>query len=338
MAITQSGHSYRFPLLLRSLLIIALLWDGYFYASNAFSAEESGPMLDENSTVGEMMENPAFTGFSQRLLPKPNDAKYQSLPLNQVGKLMPYHSEFNPADIINGLNFLIKQHSRKNRVFYDYYSTAELNSSPDKRDTGLVFYKGRPNAPFVIVVPGGGFEYVGALHEGFPIAQTIAEQGFNAFVLIYRTGEGGIVATQDLAHAIDYIITHADQFEISIDHYAVWGGSAGARMAANIGSYLPINFGGISTTRPDCIVMLYTGHSDYTPNDPPTYVVVGERDWIASPTVMRNRVNSLRGLGIRAEFNLYPNIGHGFALGTGTSAQGWVYGALDFCRCEFERQ
>lgn len=53
---------------------------------------------------------------------------------------------------------------------------------------------------------------------------------------------------------------------------------------------------------------------------------------------MRNRVNALRRLGIRAEFNLYPNIGHGFALGTGTSAQGWVNGALDFCRSEFEKR
>ena len=335
MNIPQVNNRYRFSSL-RLILMIALLWGGYFYTSEAFGTEESSPMFGVNSTVGEMLEHPAFRDFSARLLPRSTDVSYQALPLNSVGKLMPYHSSFNTPDMVNALNFLIEQSSRNIQTFHNYYSSNELNLSPDKQDTGLVFYKGRPDAPFVIVVPGGGFEYVGALHEGFPIAQAIAEKGLNAFVLVYRTGQGGRVATQDLAHAIDYIISHSDHFEIDSEHYSIWGGSAGARMAANIGSYLPVAFGGLSMLRPDCIVMLYTGHGDYTPNDPPTYVVVGERDWIASPSVMRNRVIQLRRLGIKAEFNLYPSVGHGFALGTGTSAQGWIEGAFQFCRDAFE--
>lgn len=277
------GQIYRLFSVLRYLFIAILIGDGDLCAAKACSAEEIAPMLSVSSTVGDLVEHPLFRVFSQRLLPKPSDTKYQSLPLSQVGRLMPYHSEFNPVDIVNGVNFIIKQSARKKRIFYDYYSKTELNSSPDKQVTGLVYYKGRPNEPFVIVIPGGGFEYVGSLHEGFPIAQAIAEQGVNAFVLIYRTGKGNRAASQDLAHAIDYITANADRLEVDINHYALWGASAGARMAANIGSYLPKNFGGISTARPDCVVMLYTSHSDYTSNDPPTYVVVGERDWIASP-------------------------------------------------------
>jgi acetyl esterase/lipase len=333
MAIPHFLDRYRLsPLSL--LLFIVLFWDGYFYAVKAFGAEETGTMLDVQSMVGDIVDHPAFRGFSPRLLPNVDDVRFTSLPISQIDKLMPYHSNFNQTDIVNGLNFLIEQKDRGHDIFYDFYSVKEMNSSRDKRDTGLVFFKGKPNAPFVIVVPGGGFEYVGSLHEGFPIAKAIAEQGLNAFVVVYRTEQGGSVATQDLAHAIDYIISHTEQFEINANHYSIWGGSAGARMAANIGSYLPVSFGGQSTLRPDCIVMLYTGHSDYTANDPPTYVVIGERDWIASPSIMRNRVNQLRRLGIRAEFNIYPSVGHGFALGTGTTAQGWNDGALAFCRDE----
>jgi acetyl esterase/lipase len=331
MAIPQFYHCYRLsPLSL--LLVIALLGDGCFYAIKVFAAEETGAMLDEQSTVGEIVDHPAFRGFSARLLPNVDDVRFTSLPISQIDQLMPYHSNFNSHDIVNGLNFLIEQKDLGNDIFHDFYSVKEMNSSRDKRDTGLVFFKGKPNAPFIIVVPGGGFEYVGSLHEGFSIAQAIAEYELNAFVVVYRTKQGGRKAIQDLAHAIDYIISHSSQFEVDPKHYSIWGGSAGARMAANIGSYLPIGFGGKTSLRPDCVVMLYTGHSDYTENDPPTYVVIGERDWIAPPRIMRNRVEQLRRLGIRAEFNLYPSVGHGFALGSGTSAQGWIDGALTFCR------
>ena len=46
------------------------------------------------------------------------------------------------------------------------------------------------------------FSYVGSVHEGFPYAVAISNKGYNAFVLRYRTGQGGAVATQDLAAAI----------------------------------------------------------------------------------------------------------------------------------------
>mgnify|MGYP000741945528 FL=1 len=60
--------------------------------------------------------------------------------------------------------------------------------------------------------------------------------------------------------------------------------------------------------------MGYTGHSDYTRNDPPTYVVIGDNDAIASASVMRQRVENLQAIGIDAEFHLFPNLRHGFGL------------------------
>jgi acetyl esterase/lipase len=335
MTVSTNRQMYRLPQGLRYWFCGIFISSGYFYSVNAFGVEDRHSMFSVSNSVGDLVEHPLLAGFSERLLPRLTDAKQRSLHLDQVGKLMPYHSAFNPEDMVGALNRLITLRQQGQRVFYDYYSEPELNRSPDKRVTGLVYYKSKPNAPFVIVVPGGGFEYVGSLHEGFPIAKAIGDLGINAFVLVYRTGQGNRVATEDLAHAVDYITEHADEFEVNKDHYAVWGASAGARMVANIGSKSPLAFGGRTNQRPDCVVMLYTGHTSYTPNDPPTYAVVGERDWIASPDVMRTRINVLRALGIRAEFHEYPNIGHGFALGTGTSAQGWLNEALDFCWSEF---
>ena len=76
--------------------------------------------------------------------------------------------------------------------------------------------------------------------------------------------------------------------------------------------------------------MGYTGHTDYTRNDPPTYVVIGDNDGIASASVMWRRVENLRAAGIDAEFHLFPNLRHGFGLGIGTNAEGWEKEAVKF--------
>jgi acetyl esterase/lipase len=76
--------------------------------------------------------------------------------------------------------------------------------------------------------------------------------------------------------------------------------------------------------------MAYTGHSDLSFDEPPTFVVVGERDRIASASVMETRVSRLRKSGAKVEFHRYPNLGHGFGLGVGTSAEGWIADAIHF--------
>jgi pimeloyl-ACP methyl ester carboxylesterase len=73
-----------------------------------------------------------------------------------------------------------------------------------------------------------------------------------------------------------------------------------------------------------------TGHSEYTADEPPTFVVVGERDAIAPPSVMERRVAALRRAGTEVEFHQYSGLGHGFGPGTGTSADGWLDRAVRF--------
>lgn len=75
---------------------------------------------------------------------------------------------------------------------------------------------------------------------------------------------------------------------------------------------------------------MYTGQSDYTEDDPPTYVCVGENDGIANWRVMENRLKRMSALGIETEFHKYPGLGHGFGLGTGTVAEGWIEDAVTF--------
>jgi acetyl esterase/lipase len=171
---------------------------------------------------------------------------------------------------------------------------------------------------------------VASLHEGVPYAVEITRRGFNAFVLKYRAGQGGRIATEDLAAALTYIFRNFREFGVTTADYSLWGSSAGARMAASIGSHGTARFGGATLPRPSAVVLLYTGHSDLAPSEPPTFVAVGETDGIAPPAVMEKRIAALRRAGADVEYHRYPGVGHGFGLGVGTSAEGWIADAVRF--------
>jgi acetyl esterase/lipase len=296
--------------------------------------DDSRPMgidhLEAGSTLGDVLRHPAFSGFARHLLPWDGRSYDERLSLGQVGSLLPYHTHVDTAVTVAALNRMVDDAAAGRTIFYDVYSAAEMRSEPTKRNTGLFFVRGQPGAPFCVIAPGGGFSYVGSLHEGFPHASEISRFGYNAFVLKYRTGQGAEVATADLAAALAFVFRHAADLEVGTAGYSLWGSSAGARMAAAIGSHGTHSFGAPELPRPAMVVMAYTGHSDVGPNEPPTFVVVGENDYISPPATMRRRVDALRSAGTAVELREFPDVGHGFGLGVGTSAEGWVLDAVRF--------
>lgn len=136
---------------------------------------------------------------------------------------MPYHSHIHPAEIVETLNHMAAQRARGEAVFYEIYAEADKRRDPGKRHTGIFMFKGRDNAPFAMIAPGGGFAYVGSLHEGFPIAKRVAAQGYNAFVVKYRAGAGGQAATQDMARAVAFVRENAAALKVNPNGYSVWG-------------------------------------------------------------------------------------------------------------------
>lgn len=286
--------------------------------------------LRVDDTVGDLLKHPAFAGFARLLLPWDDRRVDPAMPLREIRSLLPYHSHVDPGVVVSSLNRMIDDATAGRTVFHDFSTAAEKKAEPARRNTGLFFFRGKPGAPFAVIAPGGGFAYVGSLHEGFPYAVEIRSRGYNAFVLRYRAAQGERVATEDLAAALTYIFRNADALGVATAAYSLWGSSAGARMAASIGSRGAAPFGGAAVLRPATVVMLYTGHSDVARFEPPTFVAVGERDRISPPAVMERRVEALRRAGTVVEYHRYPNVGHGFGLGVGTSAEGWIADAVRF--------
>lgn len=286
-----------------------------------------GNYYTENSKVTEVMRDPAYGDYGHLIFPV-DIAISEDLELKDVEDILPWYSEVNPKKTVEIVNYMKDRVTDGEQIFYDIYSEEEKEADPAKEDTGLFFFRGDPGAKTAIVNAGGGFMYVAAMHDSFPQALELAKNGYNAFALIYRPGAD--TACEDLAKAIAYLHEHAQELQIDMTDYSLWGGSAGARMAAWLGSYGTAYFGEEEYPAPAAVIMQYTGLSSVTGQEPPTYACVGTSDYIASYESMEQYISRLRRNGTNAEIEVFTGLSHGFGLGEGTVADGWINRAMDF--------
>ena len=293
--------------------------------ASGLSAQSVNAPYTADTPISDVISDPVFGSYGRLIFPV-NTGYYSG---DTLGNLrLTWYSNIDPDKTVEIVNDMYLHAEAGDTIFYDIYTEAEKAADPAKKDTGLFFFKGTPGERFAICNAGGGFAYVGAMHDSFPHALELSKMGYNAFALIYRPGAQ--TACEDLARAITFIFEHADELEVDTACYSLWGGSAGARMAAYLGSYGPAGFGGGDLPRPGAVIMQYTGHSEYTESDPPTYACVGTNDGIASWRTMERRLEALEAQGIPTEFHAYEGLSHGFGLGTGTVAEGWIKDAAAF--------
>ena len=281
------------------------------------------------STVGEVLSDPVFSGFGHLSLPVDwNITRDMTLADISSPNVYVWYSHIQPEKTVDIINRLYSDAAAGKQIFYRIYSDAEIAADPSKADTGLFLFRGETGKPFAITNAGGGFMYVGAMHDSFPHSLEISKAGYNAFALIYRPDD----PYNDLARAITFIHDNAAELGVEADDYSLWGGSAGARMSAVLGNkaYLQQLTGRTDIPQASAVIMQYTGYIQASQYDAPTYVCVGSNDGIASWRTMQNRLQRLSAIGIPTEFHVYDGLGHGFGIGTGTVADGWVNDALKF--------
>jgi acetyl esterase/lipase len=326
----------------RLLLFLMIFLTSFMKDNTAMSDGNTDKILNEernangiyahittNDSVLQIVNHQAFKGFGQYLLPWDNGTNYYNTPLSNVGSLLPYHNHVDPNIVVGAVNHMIDEINDGKTIFYDFYTEQQKQENPSKESTGLFFFRGKPGAPFAVVCAGGGFAYVGSLHEGFPHAVELSKKGYNSFVLKYRVGSE-LRATEDLAAAISYIFKKAEMLEVSVEDYSLWGSSAGARMVGNIALKGTAAFGGYNLPKPRIVVIAYTGQTSFSENYPPAFITVSEDDRIVNVSVVDRRVENLRNAGIEVEYRKYKNAGHGFGLGVGTDAEGWIEYAIQF--------
>ena len=277
--------------------------------------------------VTDVINDPVFEDYGRLIFPvdRTIDA---NLTLQDVGEILVWYHNVNPNRTVEIVNYLKDQAASGEQIFYDIYTEEEKAEDPEKENTGLFFFRGEPGAKTAVLNAGGGFVYVAAMHDSFPQAMELSEKGYNAFALIYRPGAD--TACEDLARAIAFLHENAEELQIDMTDYSLWGGSAGARMAAWLGSYGTAAFGEDDYPAPASVIMQYTGLSEVTGNEPPTYACVGTNDGIASYRSVENYIRRIKNNGTDTEIEVFDGLQHGFGLGEGTVAEGWIDNAVDF--------
>ena len=284
--------------------------------------DKASSYYTKDSSVLEIMNDPDFEGYGDLIFPV-NRSYWSGNTLNDLSYT--WYGKMDPDKSAEIVNYMKDHHDS---VFLNIYSEEERREDPSKNETGLFFFKGKPGSRFAICNAGGGMVFVGAMQDSFPHALELSKTGYNAFALIYRPGYD--TSCEDLARAIAYIFEHADELEVDTSSYSLWGGSAGARMAAWLGSLGTGYFGEAEYPQPGAVIMQYTGLSDVYGNEPPTYNCVGTNDYIASYTTMERRIDRIKANGTDAMIEIFDGLSHGFGLGTGTVAEGWIDNAVKF--------
>lgn len=280
------------------------------------------------------MSDSSFEGFGNLIFPVNRNIP-RNMTLENVGDIYIWYNYINPNKTVEIVNYMKNEVDKGNKIFYDIYTTSEKKSNPSLNNTGLFFFKAKSYSKFAIINAGGGMIYVGAMQDSFPQALELSEREYNAFALIYRPGAN--TAMQDLARAISFIHENREELEVDVDDYSVWGGSAGARMAAWISTYGTGQFGVKEYPKPSTVILQYTGLSEVTGYEVPTYSCVGTHDYIADYRVMENRINQIKSNGTDAEIEVFHGLPHGFGLGEGTIAEGWIDNAIRFWQSNMKK-
>lgn len=210
--------------------------------------------------------------------------------------------------------------------------------------------------PAVIISPGGAYMCLAGDVEGVRLAQKMEEEGYYPFVLYYRTLPNLFPAPQeDLARAIEYVRSHAEEYNIHPDRIMAMGSSAGAHLCASAaGLYkeperrpnmVCLNYGVINFEKEmkgddgskliggdERLAALLKVDELITSDYPKTFLWACEDDDIVPYTNTLRMAKALEEKGVEYELHIYPTGGHGCGLGIGTSAEGWIDKMLKFMK------
>jgi acetyl esterase/lipase len=187
------------------------------------------------------------------------------------------------------------------------------------------------NGAAVLVVPGGGFTIRAVDHEGVLIAQWFKEQGITAFLLRYRLRPlyGRNDWVKDGQRAMQYIRSHATEYQINTNHVGAIGFSAGASLISDMTlNGAPTLVSGTDpldriSSKPDFMILAYGAQpipdiadSVIAKKIPPTFMY-GTVEDRSSQTGMIDMYARLYKARVPVEAHFFQNgiHGTGFALG-----------------------
>lgn len=189
----------------------------------------------------------------------------------------------------------------------------------------------------VIVCPGGGFQSLSIMQEGYAVVKWLQGKGITAFLLKYRLMHtlGGDpykqeterrnagadneratiakMATADAQTAITYVRAHAAEYNVSTSQIGLIGFSAGGDLAvATATNYT-------AESRPDFSAAIYPGFSpdllkNIPADAPPMFIAAASDDTFGLETLSTMLYTAWVNSKHSAELHIYAKGGHGFGM------------------------
>ena len=136
------------------LLLVVILLAGCGYS-------EALTRVSENTRIDDVIS--MFGNYGRLLFPV-NTSYYHGGTLGTLR--LTWYTCINPSRTVDIVNYMLDEVHEGRKIFYSIYP----DDDPRARDTGLFFFRGNAGAKFAVCNAGGGFVYVGAMHDSFPHA------------------------------------------------------------------------------------------------------------------------------------------------------------------------
>lgn len=320
----------------------------------------------ESMTLADIAQLSGFEPFADYLMecgPAAHERTYGT----PIASLRAEQGDAYADDVMAGLSRLDQIVQTRADVLLDVWSPDEQARDAGKARAKLACFLAEPGAPFVMVVPGGGYNVVCSYLEGYPAATRLNAAGYNAFVLSYRTREDAHMPSplEDLAQALRLVLARADEWGIE-RRYALMGFSAGGHLAGLMGTAAH-GWSHWGLSRPEAMALCYPALDlrtlarpdahpfvremlsiilDGNPSEadlalwsvteqadasfPPTYLWQCEDDDIVPFENLRLMERQLTRLGVAHQARSYAHGGHGLTLPHDAEADRWMDGVLAF--------
>ena len=316
-------------------------------------------MFTGDTRLKEIYYTPEFTEFRDFVLPDFGVFK----PVVHQFKVKNLIKEWGYESIVEGLNYMVRLQKSGQHIFYNLFDREEILENERVKQRVMFHFPVKERRPFAVICAGGSYTYVCSFVEGFPVAKHLNELGYHAFVVNYRAGKyikDARDPMDDLAAAISFILSNAERLGVATEEYLVCGFSAGGHLVSGYGtqslgypkyklprpaalilSYPVITMGEYThkgsqkkllgkEVRKEEMVNKYSIDKQITSLYPPTYVWQCSQDRLVPIENTRMLVHEFDKCGVKYQYKTFDSNAHGWGLGKGTIAEGWLEEAIHF--------
>lgn len=111
----------------------------------------------KDTKVMDVINNKSFENFGKLIFPIDRTID-KNMTLKEAEDLYIWYNYINSDKTVEIVNYMKTQVDSGNPIFYSIYSEEEIKREPEKRNTGIFYFRGRKNAKFAILNAGGGLK------------------------------------------------------------------------------------------------------------------------------------------------------------------------------------